>query len=291
MARTGNANLAKRREQILAVTRRRDFVSVEELSERFDVSTVTVRSDLEWLSDLGYIRRVHGGAVPRNSPYAETPYEVRQSAEAGQKLAIAVAAVNMVTSNDSILLDVGTTTMAIALELVRRSDLENLTVFTNGLNIALALEVAIPRINVVVTGGSLRPLQHSLVDPMAGLVFDQIRAGIAFIGCNGIHPLSGITSTNLPEREMKRKLIAAAHQIVIVADDSKFSQEAMSCVCDIEAVDLILTSGSPPVETVEAIGAKGATVEIVASDETLVLHELSTQSRSQLCNASQSTPL
>ena len=87
---------------------------------------------------------------------------------------------------DTVLLDVGTTTTAIARALVARADLRDVTVVTNGLTVALVLERAWPRISVVVTGGTLRPLQHSLVNPLGTVLLDGLNASIAFIGCNGV---------------------------------------------------------------------------------------------------------
>jgi DeoR family transcriptional regulator of aga operon len=133
--------------------------------------------------------------------------------------------------------------MAIAEALVRRTDLTNVTVFTNGLNIALTLEGAYPRIQTVVTGGSLRPLQHSLVEPMATLVLERIRAGIAFIGCNGIDPDFGISTTNLPEAAIKQVIMRAALRVVIVADGSKFGRSTLARICGVEEIDSFLTAG------------------------------------------------
>jgi len=94
--------------------------------------------------------------------------------------------------------------VAVADAIVDRQDLINLTVFTPGLNIALALERAIPRIEVVVTGGTLRPQKHSLVGPNSTLILDQIRATFGFLGCNGIDPSHGIVGLSLPDAALKQ---------------------------------------------------------------------------------------
>jgi len=232
-----------RRLQILGLIRDTAFVRARDLSDRFGVSIVTVRADLDELARRGEIRRVRGGAVPVLRHPAETPYEARRDAYAAEKAAIARAAAALIEPGDTVLLDVGTTTMAIAREIVARPDLEQLTVVTHGLNIAFALERSIPRVQVIVTGGSLRPLQHSLVDPLAGLVLDRLRASIAFVGADGIHPDHGISTTNLPEAQMKQRLVAAANRRVVVADASKFSRQALVRVCDLADVELILTAG------------------------------------------------
>jgi DeoR family transcriptional regulator of aga operon len=243
----------RRREQILELVRSHDFVSIRALSDRFGVSQVTVREDLDRLAAQGEIRRVRGGVVPAYRQAAEMPFEARRDAQAAEKARIARAAVDLLQRGDTLLLDVGTTTMAIAREIVARTDLERLTVVTYGLNIAHALEPAIPRIQVLVTGGALRPVQHSLVDPMAGLMLERLRATVAFIGADGIHPAHGVSTTNPPEAAMKQRLIAASQRRVVVADASKFAQEALVRVCALSDVDLIITAGQIETEVLSAV--------------------------------------
>jgi DeoR family transcriptional regulator, aga operon transcriptional repressor len=255
-------DIDQRREKIAAMVNAEHFVSVQDLARMFGVSQVTIRADIDALSkERKGLRRVRGGIMRGQAPYAETPYEARSRAQAEDKAAIGHAAAAMVQSNDTILLDVGTTTMAIAEALVQRADLSNVTVFTNGLNLALTLERAYPRIQTVVTGGSLRPLQHSLVEPMATLVLERIRAGIAFIGCNGIDPDFGISTTNLPEAAIKQVIMRAALRVVIVADGSKFGRSTLARICGVEEVDSFLTAGH--VDTSCAMQLKELGIEIV----------------------------
>ena len=173
----------------------------------FGLSEVTIRSDLDVLADSGGLQRVHGGAIirdpspvrnaPSRNPSAPTPTRRRPSAAPLRRWC---------SSGETIILDVGSTTSAIARALVKREDLYDVVVFTNGITPALELEAAIPRFNVVVTGGTLRPLQHSLVDPMATHILEEVNVSTAFLGCNGVHPIEGVTNVNLPEAA-----IEAAH--------------------------------------------------------------------------------
>lgn len=238
-------DIEQRRRRIADLVEAEQFVTVQNLATIFGVSLVTIRNDIDALTKLHQnLRRVRGGLMRGRMPSAETPYEARSNAQADEKLAIGLAAANMVESNDTIILDVGTTTMAIAEALVRRTDLSGVTVFTNALNIALTLETAHPRIQTVVTGGSLRPLQHSLVDPMATLILERIRADIAFIGCNGIDSEFGVSVANLPEAAIKQSIMQAALRIIIVADSSKFGCASMIRICGVDEVDSFLTAGT-----------------------------------------------
>lgn len=253
----------QRRQKMLSYIRGSEFVRIQDLSRSFGVSEVTVRSDLDVLARDGSIRRVRGGAVRVQHAEPELLFEERTATFAEEKRAIARAAVELLSPGDSVILDVGTTTMAIAHELADRSDLTGLTVFTPGLNVAMALERAIPRLQVVVTGGTLRPQQHSLVEPLGTVILDRIRAAVAFIGCNGFDPELGIMAISLPDAALKQAIIRAAQRTVVVADSSKFAQTALIGVCPFESVDLILSAGAPEPASLEAVRESGVELRLV----------------------------
>jgi DeoR family transcriptional regulator of aga operon len=253
-----------RRRQMLSFIRNHEFARIHDLARHFGVSEVTIRSDIDILARTGGIRRVRGGAMRVVEAVPEVVYEERVASYQPEKHAIGVAAAAMLSAGDSVILDVGTTTMAIAHAIADRHDLSNLTVFTPGLNIALALERAIPRIEVVVTGGTLRPQQHSLVGPASTLILDQIRATFGFIGCNGIDPTIGIVGLSLPDAALKQAIMRASRTNVIVTDASKFSQTALVRVCGLDDIDMILTAGEPDPIAIAAVREAGVEVRIVA---------------------------
>jgi DeoR family transcriptional regulator of aga operon len=226
------------------------------------VSDVTVRGDLDALAALGEVRRVHGGAMSLGSAPAERSFEDSSSDNAAEKRAIGVAAAALVSSGDVVALDVGTTAMAVAGALRAREDLEGVMVLTNGINIALELERAFPRVTVVVTGGTLRPLQHSLVQPLADRVMAEVNPDLALVGCNGVHGERGVTNINLPEAEIKRSMLAAARRKVIVADGSKFGAITPAHLCAAEDADLLLTGPSAPEAVLEDLKRRGAAIEV-----------------------------
>jgi DeoR family transcriptional regulator of aga operon len=239
---TATVPAALRRQRMAEMITARDFVRVSELAEAFGVSDVTVRADLDSLDDARSIRRVRGGAVPRNRLVQPEPsFEESLASSTAEKQRIGERAAAMVTSGASVILDVGTTTTAIARALAARTDLDQVVVITNGLNIALELESAIPRFTVVVTGGTLRRLQHSLVDPLATVLLERIHADLAFVGCNGIDVEHGVTNLNLPEAEIKTRMIASASRAIVVADSSKVGQVHLGHVAPLSAVAALIT--------------------------------------------------
>jgi DeoR family transcriptional regulator of aga operon len=252
---------ALRRDQMLAAIQERHFLHVRELSERFGISEVTVRSDLDQLASRGDVHRIRGGAIPRAVP--ERPFEESETSFAEEKVAIGRAAAELVHDGEALLIDVGTTAAAAARALSARTDLDNVVVFTNGLKTALELEAGYPRLSVVLLGGTLRPLQHSLVDPLATLILDRIRVQTLFLGCNGVDAEGGVTNVNLPEAEVKKRMLTAAGRRVVLADGSKIGTVGLVRLCGIEDVDLVLTGPSADPVAVEALRERGCEVRIV----------------------------
>jgi DeoR family transcriptional regulator, aga operon transcriptional repressor len=255
-----------RRERMLAYVGDHEYVPVAELSREFAVSDVTVRSDLAVLARRGLVTRIRGGAMPSRRLVSERSFEETAARNPREKAAIGRAAAAVVQDGESIAIDVGTTTAALAQALVQRSELQQVTVFTNGLRIAAELEPAVPRLTVVVTGGTLRPMQHSLVDPLASDIFDRIRPHIAFIGASGFDPEHGVTNVNLPEAELKTRMVRSARRVVLLVDGSKIGQVDVARVCATEDIGLVVTGRTAASEHLQALDERGVDVIVAPED-------------------------
>lgn len=242
-----------RRERMLAEIRDLEFVRVGELRDRFGVSEVTVRADLDALAAKGQVHRVRGGAIPRLVPHQELPFEDSISTFAAEKVAIGQAAAALIQDGETVLIDVGTTAAAAARSIAARTELNDVVVFTNGLKTALELEPASPRVTIVVLGGTLRPLQHSLVNPLATLILDQVSVKTMLLGCNGVDPVGGVTNINLPEAEVKKRMLSASGRRIVLADGSKLGRVEVAKLCDIAHVDMVITGRSADQAVVEAL--------------------------------------
>jgi DeoR family transcriptional regulator of aga operon len=254
---------ALRRQRMLAEIKEREFVRVGELSSRFGVSEVTVRGDLDSLAATGKVHRVRGGAIPRVIPTQEQPFEDSESSFAAEKVAIAQAAAALLEDGETVLIDVGTTAAATARAIAARTELDDVVVFTNGLKTALELEPATPRVTVVVLGGTLRPLQHSLVDPLATLILEQISVKTVLLGCNGVDPHGGVTNINLPEAEVKKRMLAVATRRIVLADGGKLGRVEVARLCGVGDVDMVITGRSADTAVVEALRDRGCDVRVV----------------------------
>lgn len=249
-----------RRDRLLRAVIERGFVRVTDAAAELGVSGVTVRSDFAALEAAGLVVRVHGGAMPQSVGVSEFPVESSMELEAAAKRAIGRRAAGLATSGSSIFLDVGSTALAVAHALVDRRDLGDLLVVTNGLSIALALEAGMPRLTVVVTGGTLRPLQHSLVDPFATAFIETLSVDLAFIGCNGVDADRGVTNVNLPEAEVKRRMVRSAARSIVVADASKLGRARLGRIGPLSDFESVVTSADAPAEEVARLRAAGLPV-------------------------------
>ena len=237
-------------------------VSIADLRDRLGVSEVTIREDLKHLEGRGVLTRVRGGAVLARTGAMEMSLEETSTTNRAEKAAIATRAAAMVEDGQTIIIDVGSTTTEMAKAL--SPNLSRVVVITNGLNIALILE-ALPGVSVIVTGGTLRPLQHSLVAPMGTLLLDQLKADIAFLGCNGVDPTRGFTNSNIAEAEIKQAMVRSAAKSVFLADHDKIGQVASAFVAEIAGADLLITDEGADASVLGNLKADGLAIEVVRS--------------------------
>ena len=213
-------------------------VSIAELKDRLEVTEVTIREDLKYLEQRKVLIRVRGGAVASRPGAMELSLEETSTTNRAEKMAIGARAASMIRNGQTVIIDVGSTTTEMTKAL--SPDLVRVVVITNGLNIALLLE-SFPGVSVIVTGGTLRPLQHSLVAPMGTLLLDQLKADVAFVGCNGVDPARGFTNGNIAEAEIKQAMVRSAGRTVFLADHDKIGEVASAFVTDISGADLLIT--------------------------------------------------
>ena len=230
-------NTQKRRNIILQLITEHGAVTVAELCERFGVSDVTVRRDLTALERAGLLRRIHGGAVSSRGRSYEPPFLTRAQESRAAKEAIGAFAATLVQEGDSIALDVGTTTLAMARHLTH---LHGITVVTASLPIANVLADH-PQIRVILTGGILRAGEQSLTGTVATGTFARFHVDKAFIGIGGIDLQNGLTEYNVEDAEVKQQLIASSQHRIVLADSTKFGRTTFTSVAPLDAVHEIIT--------------------------------------------------
>ncbi|TSD40390.1 DeoR/GlpR transcriptional regulator [Rhodococcus sp. KBS0724] len=240
----------ERRDAILQRIHADGYVEAKILSRELGVDASTIRRDLDTLVRSGKAERTHGGARPVTGAAFEIPYAVKETARRQEKAAIAQCAAQKVLDGDTVILDSGSTTYQVALELRHRTDL---TIITNDLRIGKYV-ATIPAIRLLVTGGELLGSVYTLVGERAVDFLSDYSADWAFLGADAIDPIAGITNTNTLEIPIKRAIIAAATRTVVVADSSKLGHRALAKVAAIYEVDTILTDSGLPIDQVKLYG-------------------------------------
>jgi DeoR family transcriptional regulator, fructose operon transcriptional repressor len=248
----------ERHEAITGLVLQQGRVVVSDVAATLGVTTETVRRDLAQLERAGVLRRVHGGAVPTSGLASTEPLLAdRDSAHAEQKDRIAKAAVDLVpAAGGSVLLDAGTTTSRLAALLPTD---RQLLVITHAVPLAARL-AGVPGISLQLLGGSVRGTTQAAVGPDTVQALSDLRADVAFVGTNALMPGHGLSTPNADEAAVKRALVRAGRQVVVLADSSKLSREHLIRFAPLSAVDVLVTDDGIDDDTLRALEADGIEV-------------------------------
>ena len=242
---------AQRRRAILRQVRDSGYVEASRLCADLGVDVSTIRRDLDSLARAGLVQRTHGGALSSGPPRAvDRPPDLRGPAHAAAKRAIGRAAAGLVVEGDTVALDAGSTTYALAQALSERP---NLTVVTNDLRIAHEL-AALRQVRLLVVGGELAENGPFLVGPWAPELLAGLHVDWAFLGADGLDVAAGVTSDDTPDVPIKRAMLAAARSAAVVADSSKFNRRALTTVARVGEFDRLVTDEGLPVADRAAYG-------------------------------------
>lgn len=230
----------ERHQSIMNILEEQGSVMVTDLVSQFNVSEMTVRRDLDMLERKGLLRRVHGGAISDLGRSYEPPFLTRSTTNQAEKARIGKLAVQLIHSGDSVTLDVGTSTVEVARNLVER---QNLTILTPCFQIA-GLLCENPGIRLILTGGILRPGELSMVGHLAERVFEEFHVDKLFIAAAGIDFEAGLTEYNVEDTLVKKAMIRTAKQVILVADASKFNRVAFTTIAPLDVVNTVITDKS-----------------------------------------------
>jgi DeoR/GlpR family transcriptional regulator of sugar metabolism len=227
---------------------------VSDLAEDLGVSEMTVRRDLRELAREGKLERVRGGAVQAGG---EPPFEETVVERFAAKDRIGAAAAGLVRDGETVMIDIGTTTLQAAHHLHGRS----LTVITTSLAV---YEELLPDhgIELLLPGGIVRRNYRSLVGVLAEDSLRQLRADVLFLGTSAVDERLGVWDTTIVEVPIKRAMIEAAERVVLLADAEKFAMGGNVRVCEAAAIDHIVTDGPLPADARAAVDEAGIGVTI-----------------------------
>lgn len=252
--------LEKRQEEIVSILMEKQSATVDELSRRFDVSSVTIRHDLNQLAESGHIVRTHGGARLENGRgLQEVAFSKRKKTNAAEKMQIGRLAASLVQSGESIILDGSSTAVAVAKALRLRNDLNNVSVVTTGIWTALEM-MGVTHLDVVLTGGHLRSATGTIAGMIAKEVLDRFRFQRGFLGAFGLTPEDGLMDGPLADLELKLAIVPRCQEIVAIVDSSKFGRMGLASFASTAQISTIITSTGAPQKLLASFQDAGVNV-------------------------------
>ena len=252
--------LNDRRRQILAFARAHGAIEVETLADKLEVTPQTIRRDLAELCEIRLLKRVHGGAV-LNEGISNLGYEARRRLMVAEKQAIAKAAAELVPSDSSLFVNIGTTTEAVVREIATHP---GMLVVTNNINVIEILR-SNETVTLMMAGGKLRLEDGGIVGKDTAEYIEQFRLDRAVIGVSALEEDGTLLDFDTQEVSVAKAIIANSRSVILVCDSSKFSRSAPMRIGNISAVDYLVTDSAPSTSLVQHCKANG--VELVVAVE------------------------
>jgi DeoR/GlpR family transcriptional regulator of sugar metabolism len=226
----------ERQEKILRFINESQKANTDELANAFSVSKVTIRRDIDLLASKGLLLKTHGGAVSvKWSFIREIPFSAKAEINLSAKKAIGIAAAQLIENGEIIILDSGSTTLEIA-KCINNTDV---TVLTNDIKIAMEL-AAKPNVHVIVSGGNLDSTVFSLIGSIPINFFKDIHVNKTFLGCDAVDLKFGISDRSFESCVVKRAMMQAADEVIMVTDSSKLNKRVFTHICDISAINKLI---------------------------------------------------
>ncbi|WED29790.1 DeoR/GlpR family DNA-binding transcription regulator [Vibrio sp. DW001] len=226
-----------RKKQIVNLVNNVKHISVEELSSTFSVSVETIRRDLKALDTKGLLVRVHGGATSKETSDVGTSFAHRAKSNVEDKQQLVEMAISLIKEQSVIGLDASSSSWLLA------QSMPNIkcTVVTNSINIINALEKK-NNINIISLGGNYSEKYKSFYGIIARNTLSKMSLDLCFISCVGVDLNSGVWDSNEYNYEIKQSLISVSSRTILIADKSKINKRSLLKVCDLDALDCLITN-------------------------------------------------
>ncbi|HQL37591.1 MAG TPA: DeoR/GlpR family DNA-binding transcription regulator [Bacillota bacterium] len=250
----------ERQQKILEMMQRTKVIKITDITSKFGVSTETARHDLDILRSQNLIKRIYGGAALITPITSEPSYSTREVLHSAEKIAIGKKAAELIEDGQTIILDVGTTTIELARSIKHRN---SIIVLTNSLPIVN--ELSNSDINLHIMGGKLNKSFLSMSGSLTLSALKQYYVDIAFIGAGGVTFQDGISDFNIEEAQVRKFSIERAKKTILLADSSKFGMNAFAIVCPLKAVDVIVTDWN--IDPLVLNGLREQKITVVVADK------------------------
>jgi DeoR/GlpR family transcriptional regulator of sugar metabolism len=258
----GRTDPDPRRQQMLNLLEETGTLNVGELADRFGVSVVTIRKDLDELGAEGLLERTFGGAVFSHRSRFNRSFLQRALEHRQEKRAIAAVALEYIQDGDTIILDAGTTTLALAQVLKEHVK----SVFVITCSVPVALELSSAGYDILLLGGIVRNKSLALLGRETLRIIERYRADKAFLGSTGFTAEMGHSTPNPDDAQIKEALIRIADKTYVLVDSSKYGHNCLTSFAQLRDVHLTITDSGLPrskAKALEAIGARLRIAEVV----------------------------
>jgi len=251
-------NTLSRRSKIIELIDKKKVVSITEISKMFHVSEVSVRNDLTFLEKKGILMRTRGGAIAKQPSIFDLNLSQRLKSNYKQKQIIGKKAAEFIKDGNTVIMDSGSTVIEVAKNLSNKKDIK---LITNSLPIA-EIVADNRQIEVIITGGTLRPEMRSLIGNITEKTILNYRCDVAILGADGIDSEMGFYTNLENEASLVQTMIKASRKKIIVTDSSKFGNERFAKIADISDIDIIITDeGISPID-MQKINSQGVKIII-----------------------------
>ena len=243
----------RRHDEIIKMLTQRGALPISEVAQELQVSDATARRDINHLAENGQLSRVYGGAVIKGPNEAAFVYS--DSTDREQKQRIALAAAELVSDSDTIVLDIGSTVLELSRVLAGRA----ITVITSNMAVYDVMKLA-DRTEVILLGGQLRRNYQSTVGFLAQNTMEQLHADIAFLGTSGVTRSGRVLDTTPIELSVKQQMIRSSDQVVLLATERKFPGQGLGVVCNASEISTLITTVQANDEYLHEFRARGTHV-------------------------------
>ncbi|MCL6458704.1 MAG: DeoR/GlpR family DNA-binding transcription regulator [Gorillibacterium sp.] len=250
-----------RKKKILALLEEDERVQVPVLVENLNVSSETIRRDLERLDREGKLKKVYGGAVKTTPDSWEPPFEQKTDINAKEKRAIGKLAASLVEDGDSIMLGNGTTLIEIIRHLEGK---KNLTLVTHSAP-AMLLAMELFQGRIIFIGGEMNVSQKSANGPLAEAMIQHLKVDKAFISAGGVSAIDGVTDYDLDEANLSRIMMERSQMAIVLADHTKLGKTTFAHICALKDIAMLITDKQCPEEWRELLASRN--VELLIADE------------------------
>jgi len=253
----------KRRIDIRELIEKETSISVEKIADVFGISFITVRRDLQKLQEQGYIKKVHGGAIIKSGFTLEPVFEIQKELYIKEKQRIAFEAVKRINDGDSIIIESGSTCLAMVKFLTEKN---NLRISTAGVSVAIELLKLVQLrkdFEACACGGIIREGSSTYVGPHAVSYFRNLNVDIAFIGSVAISFTKGLSTATQFDAEIVKAITKCAKRVIVLADSSKFGKESYINFLPFKNITEIITDSNIKIEAKENLLRQGVRLAIV----------------------------